>query len=102
MSFSVGLLHGDMSQMERNDIISSFKKKEVPILGATDVAGQIFVRYCSKRGDLLTWQVRFFLYSTEVGRQKILNKRVLRPLATTRKGFRDEKIYRLVIEYVWS
>ena len=65
MSFSVGLLHGDMSQMERNDVISSFKKKEVPILVATDVAGQIFVQYCSKRGDLLMWQVRFW-YSTVV------------------------------------
>ena len=49
--------------MERNDVNSLFKKKEVPILVATDVAGQIFVQYCSKRGDLLMWQVRF-LYST--------------------------------------
>ena len=29
------------------------------------MAGQIFVQYCSKRGDLLMWQVRF-LYSTVV------------------------------------
>ena len=29
------------------------------------MAGQIFVQYCSKRGDLLIWQVRF-LYSTVV------------------------------------
>lgn len=36
---SVGLLHGDMSQMERNEVITSFKKKEMPILVATDVAG---------------------------------------------------------------
>ena len=36
---SVGLLHGDMSQIERNEVITSFKKKEVPILVATDVAG---------------------------------------------------------------
>lgn len=37
----MGLLHGDISQMERNEIISSFKKKEFPILVATDVAGRI-------------------------------------------------------------
>ena len=36
---AVGLLHGDISQMERNEIISAFKKKEFPILVATDVAG---------------------------------------------------------------
>ena len=29
------------------------------------MAGQIFVQYCSKRGDLLMWQVGF-LYSTLV------------------------------------
>ena len=32
-------MHGDMSQMERNEVITSFKKKEMPILVATDVAG---------------------------------------------------------------
>ena len=37
---SAGLLHGDMSQMERNDVITAFKKKEMPILVATDVAGR--------------------------------------------------------------
>jgi ERCC4-related helicase len=37
--FSVGLMHGDMSQMERNEVITAFKKKEFPILVATDVAG---------------------------------------------------------------
>ena len=40
MNVSVGLLHGDMSQVERNEVISSFKKKEMPILVATDVAGE--------------------------------------------------------------
>ena len=35
----VGLLHGDMDQNERNNVISAFKKKEMPILVATDVAG---------------------------------------------------------------
>lgn len=34
------LLHGDMSQFERNDVITSFKKKEKPILVATDVAAR--------------------------------------------------------------
>ncbi|XP_052247300.1 ATP-dependent RNA helicase DDX42-like [Dreissena polymorpha] len=38
--FKVLLLHGDMSQMERNEVIHSFKKKEVPILVATDVAAR--------------------------------------------------------------
>ncbi|XP_025093401.1 LOW QUALITY PROTEIN: ATP-dependent RNA helicase DDX42-like [Pomacea canaliculata] len=38
--FPLGLLHGDISQMERNEIISSFKKKEFPILVATDVAAR--------------------------------------------------------------
>nr|KAG5707656.1 hypothetical protein BaRGS_031038 [Batillaria attramentaria] len=38
--FKLGLLHGDISQMERNEIISAFKKKEFPILVATDVAAR--------------------------------------------------------------
>ncbi|KAJ8314337.1 hypothetical protein KUTeg_008898 [Tegillarca granosa] len=38
--FKVGLLHGDMNQTERNDIITAFKKKEIPILVATDVAAR--------------------------------------------------------------
>lgn len=38
--FKVGLLHGDMSQIERNEIITAFKKKEFPILVATDVAAR--------------------------------------------------------------
>jgi ATP-dependent RNA helicase DDX42 len=33
-------MHGDMSQMERNEVINAFKKKEMPILVATDVAGR--------------------------------------------------------------
>ena len=37
--YSLGLLHGDMSQYERNEILSSFKKQEFRILVATDVAG---------------------------------------------------------------
>lgn len=34
------LLHGDIDQVERNKVITRFKKKEVPILVATDVAGK--------------------------------------------------------------
>lgn len=38
--FEVGLLHGDMDQTERNKVITAFKKKEMPILVATDVAAR--------------------------------------------------------------
>ena len=38
--YTVGLMHGDMSQTERNEIIHAFKKKEMPVLVATDVAGK--------------------------------------------------------------
>ncbi|RUS76863.1 hypothetical protein EGW08_015373 [Elysia chlorotica] len=38
--FELGLMHGDMSQAERNEIISAFKKKEFSILVATDVAAR--------------------------------------------------------------
>ena len=37
--FVVVLLHGDMDQFERNKVINAFKKQEIPILVATDVAG---------------------------------------------------------------
>lgn len=37
--FDVLLLHGDMDQIERNKVITQFKRKEVSILVATDVAG---------------------------------------------------------------
>ena len=37
---TVGLMHGDMSQPERNEVIHAFKKKEIPVLVATDVAGE--------------------------------------------------------------
>jgi superfamily II DNA or RNA helicase len=39
--YVVLLIHGDMDQFERNKVIASFKKKEVPVLVATDVAGKI-------------------------------------------------------------
>ncbi|XP_076053085.1 ATP-dependent RNA helicase DDX42 isoform X1 [Oratosquilla oratoria] len=38
--FEALLLHGDMSQYERNEVITAFKKKEKPILVATDVAAR--------------------------------------------------------------
>lgn len=37
---SLGLLHGDMDQSQRNKVIADFKKKNTPILVATDVAGE--------------------------------------------------------------
>jgi ATP-dependent RNA helicase DDX42 len=37
---NLGLLHGDMSQVERNDIISRFRKNDFPVLVATDVAAR--------------------------------------------------------------
>lgn len=37
--FNVGLLHGDMFQTERNEIIHKFRKENMPVLVATDVAG---------------------------------------------------------------
>lgn len=38
--YEVGLLHGDMDQNERSKVILSFKKKEISILVATDVAAR--------------------------------------------------------------
>ncbi|XP_023269639.1 ATP-dependent RNA helicase DDX42 isoform X2 [Seriola lalandi dorsalis] len=38
--YSIGLLHGDMDQSERNKVISDFKKKNLPVLVATDVAAR--------------------------------------------------------------
>lgn len=40
--YDVLLIHGDMDQIERNKVITAFKKKEVNILVATDVAGIIW------------------------------------------------------------
>lgn len=37
---NLGLLHGDMDQSERNKVISDFKKKDIPVLVATDVAAR--------------------------------------------------------------
>lgn len=38
--FDVVLLHGDMDQSDRNKVITKFKKKEVEIMVATDVAAR--------------------------------------------------------------
>ncbi|XP_063974546.1 ATP-dependent RNA helicase DDX42 [Diachasmimorpha longicaudata] len=38
--FEVMLLHGDMDQVERNKVITAFKRKDVSILVATDVAAR--------------------------------------------------------------
>jgi len=38
--FDCLLLHGDMEQNERNKVITAFKKQEVPLLVATDVAAR--------------------------------------------------------------
>lgn len=43
--YSLGLLHGDMDQSERNKVISDFKKKNTPVLVATDVAGEYKKRW---------------------------------------------------------
>ena len=37
--FLVGLIHGDMAQFDRTQVITDFKKRDMPILIATDVAG---------------------------------------------------------------
>jgi superfamily II DNA/RNA helicase len=39
------LLHGDMDQIDRNHVISAFRKKETSILVATDVAGQYPLKF---------------------------------------------------------
>lgn len=59
--YSLGLLHGDMDQSERNKVISDFKKKNLPVLVATDVAGEY-----KKGGDgdgrsfFASWRLLFF------------------------------------------
>lgn len=45
---NLGLLHGDMDQSERNKVISEFKKKGIPILVATDVAGMYELLFLRK------------------------------------------------------
>ncbi|CAF3757456.1 unnamed protein product [Rotaria socialis] len=38
--FTAGLIHGDMAQFDRTQVINEFKKRDVPILVATDVAAR--------------------------------------------------------------
>ncbi|GAB1296971.1 ATP-dependent RNA helicase DDX42 [Apodemus speciosus] len=45
---NLGLLHGDMDQSERNKVISDFKKKDIPVLVATDVAALAFLELTMK------------------------------------------------------
>ncbi|CAH3195974.1 unnamed protein product, partial [Porites evermanni] len=40
LNFLLLLLHGDMDQFERNKVINAFKRQEVPVLVATDVAAR--------------------------------------------------------------
>ena len=35
------LIHGDLDQSERNDVIHKFRRKEADVLVATDVAGEL-------------------------------------------------------------
>ncbi|KAK1158962.1 ATP-dependent RNA helicase DDX42-like [Acipenser oxyrinchus oxyrinchus] len=38
--WTIGMLHGDLDQSERNKVISDFKNKSLPVLVATDVAAR--------------------------------------------------------------
>ncbi|XP_077978138.1 ATP-dependent RNA helicase DDX42-like [Glandiceps talaboti] len=38
--FDLGLLHGDLDQSERNKVITNFKRQQMPVLVATDVAAR--------------------------------------------------------------
>ena len=53
------LLHGDMDQFERNKVINAFKRQEVPVLVATDVAGrmrsQLFYPQRSLFSHAISW-----------------------------------------------
>ena len=51
------LLHGDLSQMERNEVIQKFRKRETDVLVATDVAGKFFL---SGNGQFESNSVAFF------------------------------------------
>lgn len=69
--YSLGLLHGDMDQSERNKVISDFKKNNMPILVATDVAGvyrKTLVCHCAADFHLSTLSfVSFLLFSSWSG-----------------------------------
>ena len=48
------LLHGDMDQFERNKVINAFKRQEVPVLVATDVAGRMRSQLFYPQGSLFS------------------------------------------------
>lgn len=67
--FDVLLLHGDMEQAERNKVITSFRKQDVPIMVATDVAGKkLLFQNESKFGFIfiqLTKYIKYILYNLQ-------------------------------------
>lgn len=55
------LLHGDMDQFERNKVINAFKRQEVPVLVATDVAGRMRSQLSYSQRSLFSHAIsRFF------------------------------------------
>jgi ATP-dependent RNA helicase DDX42 len=55
----VGLIHGDMAQFDRTQVINEFKKRDIPILVATDVAGLFvafsFIKFSISLNLISTW-----------------------------------------------
>lgn len=51
-----------MSQIERNEVITNFKKKEMPILVATDVAGKENLFRSMKRFQCLRKDLMFLVF----------------------------------------
>ncbi|XP_048470338.1 ATP-dependent RNA helicase DDX42 [Rhincodon typus] len=74
--YTVGLLHGDMDQSERNKVISDFKKKSIPVLVATDVAALCKWNYKMRTavlGLLLTLNPWFRKSRYKAGKGKRMN-----------------------------
>ena len=55
-----GLLHGDMAQGDRDNVITAFKKKEFPILIATDVAGNAILLVSFHHVALSSERARYY------------------------------------------
>ena len=55
------LLHGDMDQFERNKVINAFKRQEVPVLVATDVAGRMRSQLFYPQRSLFSHAISRFL-----------------------------------------
>ena len=53
----VGLIHGDMAQFDRTQVITEFKKRDMPILIATDVAGLFFDDFSSFEKRRFVWNI---------------------------------------------